>query len=47
MFKSSLVLLVSVFFGYQLIAQQLLINEISQGSGQKEYVEIIVAGNPT
>ena len=47
MFKSSLVLLVSVFFGYQLIAQQLLINEISQGSGQKEYVEFIVAGNPT
>ena len=28
-------------------SQQLIINEVSQGTGSKEYVEFVVAGNPT
>ncbi len=28
-------------------SQQLFINEVSQGTGSKEYVELVVAGNPT
>jgi len=35
------------FISFSSISQQLLINEISQGTGAKEYVEFIVAGNPT
>lgn len=38
---------VLIFISFNSFAQQLLINEISQGSGAKEYVEFIVAGNPT
>lgn len=42
-------LLVSLGFitNQSLTAQQLIINEISQGTGIKEYVEFIVAGNPS
>lgn len=36
-----------VFISFSSISQQLLINEISQGTGSEEYVEFIVAGNPT
>ena len=36
-----------VFVCFNSFAQQLLINEISQGTGAKEYVEFIVAGTPT
>ena len=36
-----------IFISFNSISQQLLINEISQGTGAKEYVEFIVAGNPT
>lgn len=36
-----------IFISFSSAAQQLLINEISQGSGVEEYVEFIVAGNPT
>lgn len=36
-----------IFISFNSFAQQLLINEISQGSGAEEYVEFIVAGNPT
>lgn len=38
---------VLIFISFNSFAQQLLINEISQGSGAEEYVEFIVAGNPT
>lgn len=36
-----------IFISFSSVAQQLLINEISQGTGAREYVEFIVAGNPT
>jgi gliding motility-associated-like protein len=36
-----------IFISFSSISQQLLINEISQGTNAKEYVEFIVAGNPT
>lgn len=36
-----------IFISFSSISQQLIINEISQGTGQKEYVEFVVAGNPT
>lgn len=38
---------VLIFISFNSIAQQLIINEISQGTGAKEYVEFVVAGNPT
>jgi gliding motility-associated-like protein len=37
--------LLLLFSGYQ--AQQLIINEISQGTGSSEYVEFVVIGTPT
>lgn len=37
--------LLFLFGGYQ--AQQLIINEISQGTGSSEYVEFVVIGTPT
>ena len=37
--------LLFLFSGYQ--AQQLIINEISQGTGSSEYVEFVVIGTPT
>ncbi|MEO6305387.1 MAG: SprB repeat-containing protein, partial [Bacteroidia bacterium] len=41
-------LLSSLLFGRVTFAQQLIINEVSQGpSGAKEYVELIVVGTPT
>ena len=36
-----------VFISISSFSQQLLINEVSQGTGAKEYVEFIVAGSPT
>lgn len=45
--------LVSVFtcflilFSFSTFSQQLIINEVSQGTNSKEYVEFVVAGNPT
>lgn len=46
--KVSLVLvLFLVGFQFQMNAQQLLINEVSQGTGSKEYVEFVVVGTPT
>ena len=41
----SLLILTTVGFSTQ--AQQLIINEVSQGTGAKEYVEFVVIGNPT
>ena len=38
---------VIVFISFSSLSQQLLINEISQGTAAKEYVELIVAGTPT
>jgi len=40
-------LLAVLFISYSIFAQQLMINEVSQGSGTSEYVEFIVAGTPT
>jgi gliding motility-associated-like protein len=38
----------SFLFGFNVFAQQLIINELSQGpSGSKEYVEFVVAGTPS
>ena len=34
-------------FHLPLFSQQLIINEVSQGTSSKEYVEFVVAGNPT
>jgi len=33
--------------GFNSFSQQLIINEVSQGTNEKEYVEFVVAGNPT
>ena len=38
---------VLVLISFSSLSQQLLINEISQGSGAKEYVELVVVGTPT
>lgn len=38
-------ILLTLFSGYQ--AQQLIINELSQGTGSSEYVELVVIGTPT
>lgn len=38
---------VLIFITFNSVSQQLIINEISQGTGEKEYVEFVVAGNPT
>ena len=38
---------VLVLISFNSLSQQLLINEISQGSGAKEYVELVVVGTPT
>ena len=46
MFASKLLGLVFFFISINSFSQQLLINEISQGTGAKEYVEFVVAGNP-
>jgi len=40
-------LMVSMTFGFSTQAQQLIINEVSQGTGSKEYVEFVVIGTPT
>ncbi len=37
----------SFFSSFSLFSQQLVINEISQGTGAKEYVEFVVIGSPT
>ncbi len=42
-----LVLSLLLLFSTQLNAQQLIINEISQGTGSSEYVEFVVIGTPT
>jgi gliding motility-associated-like protein len=42
-----LVLSLLLLFSKQLNAQQLIINEISQGTGSSEYVEFVVIGIPT
>ncbi len=47
MFVSKLIRLTFVFISFTSFSQQLLINEISQGSAAKEYVEFVVAGSPT
>ncbi len=36
-----------IFISFNSVSQQLLINEISQGTSAKEYVEFVVAGSPT
>jgi len=36
-----------IFFSFSSISQLPIINEISQGTGAKEYVEFVVTGNPT
>jgi hypothetical protein len=41
------VLSVLLLFITQFQAQQLIINEISQGTGSSEYVELVVIGTPT
>lgn len=38
---------VIVFITFSSFSQQLLINEISQGTGAREYVEFVVVGTPT
>jgi len=45
----TLILFLGIFCALSdtLFSQQLIINEVSQGAGSKEYVEFIVAGNPT
>lgn len=40
-------LILLVIFSTKAFSQQLIINEVSQGTQAKEYVEFIVAGNPT
>lgn len=40
-------LLIATTVGFSTQAQQLIINEVSQGTGAKEYVEFVVIGNPT
>lgn len=40
---ASLVVLIS----FQSYSQQLIINEVSQGSGSQEYVELLIVGNPS
>jgi gliding motility-associated-like protein len=40
-------LFVFSLFSFLLFSQQLIINEVSQGPGSSEYVEFLVAGNPT
>jgi gliding motility-associated-like protein len=45
MFKINF-LLVFNFFTSLIFSQQLIINEVSQGTGNKEYVEMVVVGNP-
>ena len=47
MFVSKLLGLALLFCSFSSLSQQLLINEISQGTGAEEYVEFIVAGTPT
>ncbi len=37
----------SVFFSFTFFSQQLIINEVSQGSGSSEYVEFVVIGSAT
>lgn len=36
-----------VLISFQSYSQQLIINEVSQGSGTQEYVELLVIGNPS
>ena len=40
-------LILLVFLSTKVSSQQLFINEVSQGNQSKEYVEFVVAGNPT
>ena len=47
MFVLKLVRFVIVLITFSSFSQQLLINEISQGTGAKEYVEFVVVGTPT
>ena len=42
-----LVLSLLLLFSTQVNAQQLIINEVSQGTGSSEYVEFVVIGTPT
>lgn len=39
--------ILSILFPIFIFSQQLIINEVSQGSGSSEYVEFVVIGNPT
>ncbi len=36
-----------LFFSFQSYSQQLIINEVSQGNGSQEYVELLVVGTPS
>ncbi len=42
-----LIFLSTLFFTSTFFSQQLIINEVSQGSGSSEYVEFVVIGSPT
>ena len=42
-----LTILLTLFFTTSLFSQQLIINEVSQGTGSSEYVEFVVIGSPT
>ena len=37
----------TVLISFQSYSQQLIINEVSQGSGNAEYVELLVVGTPS
>lgn len=43
----SVLITLLVVVSFQSYSQQLIINEVSQGSGSQEYVELLVVGNPS